>query len=54
MRTEPTQVVGLGLPIAIIREIDRLADRELISRASWLRRAILKELAKNKPQKVAV
>ncbi|KAB0268470.1 hypothetical protein [Microvirga brassicacearum] len=49
MRSDPIKIVGLGLPVELIKAIDRLADRELISRASWLRRAILAELARRSP-----
>lgn len=48
MRTEQVSVVGLSLPNRLIREIDALADREMISRAAILRRAVMNLLEQEK------
>jgi metal-responsive CopG/Arc/MetJ family transcriptional regulator len=34
-------VVSTDVPRAVLEEIDRLAERELISRRAWIRRALL-------------
>ena len=36
----PIRLVQLDLPPEIIREIDRSADAETISRATWMRRLL--------------
>lgn len=48
MRTETVSVVGLSMPNRLIREIDALADREMISRSAVLRRAIMDWLKQEK------
>ncbi|HEX2554366.1 MAG TPA: hypothetical protein VHL98_11735 [Microvirga sp.] len=39
------QVVGFHLPIGLIREIDAMANLELMTRASWCRRALMRAIA---------
>jgi len=48
MRNDTVSVVGLSMPDRLIREIDALADREMISRSAVLRRAIMNWLAQEK------
>lgn len=52
-RHEPTQTVGVVLPVSFVRAIEGLAKAELIAKSSWLRRVILAELSKNQTMPAA-
>jgi metal-responsive CopG/Arc/MetJ family transcriptional regulator len=41
MYSDPVRVVGLSLPNRLIQQVDAIADRETISRAAVIRRAIM-------------
>ena len=53
-RHEPTQTVGVVLPVSFVHAIESLAKAELIAKSSWLRRVILAELRKDHADKAAL
>jgi len=40
------QTVGVPLPTDVVKVIDQLAGKELISRAAWIRRLVSQEISR--------
>ncbi|AJA62860.1 hypothetical protein [Bradyrhizobium japonicum] len=46
-RLEPTQTIGVVLPVSLAHAIEQRAKAELLAKSSWMRRVILAELNKD-------
>lgn len=44
LRSEPTTTIGVVFPKSMAEAVEQCAKSELISRSSWLRRAVLTAL----------
>ena len=50
--TTEKQKLHVDLPANLLREVDRLAAEETISRAAWLRRLIISVTKEQAPERV--
>jgi len=41
---EETVVIGLSVPLSLLRKIDDAANADLLARAAWLRKAAIEKL----------
>jgi hypothetical protein len=54
MMTPKPKTVLLGLPPTLIEAIDKLAERELLSRSAWMRRELMLAVRQSRIDEQAV